>query len=128
MLFYERGVHALGKVSEQRKLHELRRADLLCAPSLGDESFGMVLTEAFAGATPVVASDIPGYRDVVRDGVDGLLVAPGDALALAESLRRLALDEPLRSSMAGAAREHAERFAWPRIAEEVLDSYHAARA
>src|SRR5947209_16168494 len=57
------------------------------APSLGGESFGMVLTEAFAAGTPVIASDIPGYRDVVRDGVNGTLVAPGDALGLAESLR-----------------------------------------
>jgi phosphatidylinositol alpha-mannosyltransferase len=128
MMLDDRGVHALGKVSEQRKRDELARADLLCAPSLHGESFGMVLTEAFAAATPVVASDIPGYRDVVRDGVDGLLVAPGDAIALAESLRLLALDEPMRERMASAARERAERFAWPRIASEVLDSYDAARA
>ena len=65
------------------------RADVLCAPSLGGESFGMILTEAFAASTPVLASDIPGYRDVVRDGVDGQLVARGDPLALAEALRRL---------------------------------------
>jgi phosphatidyl-myo-inositol alpha-mannosyltransferase len=127
MMLDDRGVHALGKVSEQRKRDELARADVLCAPSLHGESFGMVLTEAFAAATPVVASDIPGYRDVVRDGTDGLLVAPGDAIALAESLRLLALDEPLRARMASAARERAERFAWPRIASEVLDSYDAAR-
>ena len=92
MMLDDRGVRALGKVSEQRKLAELARAEVLCAPSLHGESFGMVLTEAFAAATPVVASDIPGYRDVVRDGLDGLLVPPGDALALAEALRRLALD------------------------------------
>ena len=57
---------------------------MLSAPSLRGESFGMVLTEAFAAGTPVVASNIPGYRDVVRDGVDGVLVPPGDAQALAE--------------------------------------------
>ena len=102
MMLDDRGVHALGKVSEQRKLAELARADVLCAPSLHGESFGMVLTEAFAAATPVLASDIPGYRDVVRDGLDGLLVPPGDALALAESLRRLALDPPRRARMAAA--------------------------
>jgi phosphatidylinositol alpha-mannosyltransferase len=126
MMLDDRGVRALGKVSEQRKLSELARADMLCAPSLHGESFGMVLTEAFAAATPVVASDIPGYRDVLRDGVDGLLVPPGDALALAEGLRRLALDERLRAQMATAARERAERFAWPHVAAEVLDSYERA--
>jgi phosphatidylinositol alpha-mannosyltransferase len=128
MMLDDRGVRALGKVSEPRKLAELARAEVLCAPSLHGESFGMVLTEAFAAATPVVASDIPGYRDVVRDGVEGLLVPPGDALALAESLRRLALDEPLRWRMAVAARARAERFAWPAVAAEVLDTYERALA
>ena len=88
----------------------------------------MVLTEAFAAGTPVVASDIPGYRDVVRDGADGLLVPPGDPIALAEALRGLALDEPLRARMARSARERAERFAWPHVAAEVLDCYEQAIA
>src|SRR5207244_13522442 len=127
MLLAERGVHALGKVSEQRKLHELSRADVLCAPSLGGESFGMVLTEAFAAATPVLASDIPGYRDVVRDGVDGQLLPAGDPVALAEAMRALALDPARRARMAAAARERAERFAWPHVAAEVLDCYEQAR-
>ena len=126
MMLDDRGVSALGKVSEERKRSELTRAHVVCAPSLGGESFGMVLTEAFAAATPVVASDIPGYRDVVRDGTDGLLSPPGDPLALAESLRRLILDERMRAQMARAARERAERFAWPHVAREVLDSYEQA--
>jgi phosphatidylinositol alpha-mannosyltransferase len=126
MMLDDRGVHALGKVSEERKLAELARAEVLCAPSLHGESFGMVLTEAFAAATPVVASDIPGYRDVVRDGTDGLLVPANDPLALAEALRALALDAPLRARMALAARDRAERFAWPRVAAEVLDCYEQA--
>ena len=94
---------------------------MLCAPSLGGESFGMVLTEAFAAGTPVVASDIAGYRDVVRDGVDGVLVPRGDAQALAEALRDL-YDEPdRRAAMARAAALGVERFAWPRVAAEVMD-------
>ena len=126
MMLDDRGVHALGKVSEQRKLAELARADVLCAPSLHGESFGMVLTEALAAATPVLASDIPGYREVVRDGLDGRLVPAGDPLALAEALRRLALDAPGRARMAAAARERAERFAWPHVAAEVLECYEQA--
>ncbi len=126
MMLDDRGVRALGKVSEERKLSELERADVLCAPSLHGESFGMVLTEAFAAATPVLASDIPGYRDVVRDGTDGVLVPPGDPLALAEALRELTLAPELRVRMARAARERAERFAWPRVAAEVLDCYEQA--
>jgi phosphatidyl-myo-inositol alpha-mannosyltransferase len=126
MMLDDRGVRALGKVSEERKLAELARADVLCAPSLHGESFGMVLTEAFAAATPVIASEIPGYRDVVRDGTDGVLVPAGDPLALAEALRALALDPAMRARMALAAHERAERFAWPRVAAEVLDCYEQA--
>ncbi|HEY3830479.1 MAG TPA: lysylphosphatidylglycerol synthase domain-containing protein [Solirubrobacteraceae bacterium] len=128
LLLDDRGVQALGKVSEERKAAELARAQVLCAPSLGGESFGMVLTEAFAAGTPVVASDIAGYRDVVRDGLDGLLTPRGDARALAEALRELALQPRRRAAMAVAARERAERFAWPRVAAEVLEVYEQALA
>jgi phosphatidylinositol alpha-mannosyltransferase len=126
MLLDDRGVRALGKVSEEQKSAELARADVLCAPSLRGESFGMVLTEAFAASTPVVASDIPGYRDVARDGVDGLLVPAGDALGLAEALRALALDPARRREMAASARMRAERFSWAHVAEEVTDCYREA--
>ncbi|HYM45666.1 MAG TPA: lysylphosphatidylglycerol synthase domain-containing protein [Solirubrobacteraceae bacterium] len=128
MTLDDRCVRALGKVTEQRKLEELARADVLCAPSLHGESFGMVITEGLAAGTPVLASDIPGYRDVMRDGVDGGLVPAGDPLALAEALRRLALEPARRARMAAAARERAERFAWPHVAAEVLDCYEQARA
>ncbi len=128
MMLDGRGVEALGKVTEGRKLEQLATADVVCAPSLYGESFGMVLTEAFAASAPVIASDIPGYRDVVRAGVDGLLVPAGDALSLAEALRQMALDPQLRERMAAAARERAERFAWPCVAAEVLDSYEQALA
>ena len=101
---------------------------MLCAPSLGGESFGMVLTEAFAAGTPVIASDIAGYRDVVRDGVDGVLVPRGDAQTLAEALRDL-YDEPVRrAEMARAAALGAERFAWPRVAAQVMEAYEDAIA
>jgi phosphatidyl-myo-inositol alpha-mannosyltransferase len=128
LLLDDRDVRALGKVSDAEKHAELARAEVLCAPSLRGESFGMVLTEAFAASTPVVATDIPGYRDVARAGVDALLVAPGDALALAEALRTLALDGERRERMAAAARERAERFSWEHVAEEVADVYGQAIA
>jgi phosphatidylinositol alpha-mannosyltransferase len=128
LMLDDRGVVALGKCSDADKLAVLKQADVLCAPSLGGESFGMVLTEAFAAGTPVVASDIAGYRDVVRDGVDGILVPRGDATALAEALRDLALDPVRRDALARAARAAAERYAWPRVAAEVLDAYGDAIA
>src|SRR4051794_8603716 len=120
------GVEVLGRVSEEEKWRLLHESDLLCAPSLGGESFGMVLTEAFAAGTPVVASDIAGYRDVARDGVDGVLVPPGDPAALGEALHDLAVDPERRARMGEAARERAQRFAWSHVAEEVVGAYHDA--
>jgi phosphatidylinositol alpha-mannosyltransferase len=126
LLMDPRGVTVLGKVDDERKRAALRDADVLCAPSLGGESFGMVLTEAFAAGTPVVCSDLPGYADVVRDGVDGVLVPRGDATALAEALHDLVLDPARRARMGAAASERAQRYAWPRVAGEVLGAYHEA--
>jgi phosphatidylinositol alpha-mannosyltransferase len=122
----DRGIEALGKVDDETKDAVLARAHVLAAPSLGGESFGMVLTEAFAAGTPVVASDIAGYGDVVRDGVDGVLFPRGDATALAETLRDLALDHERRLEMARAAAEHAPRYAWPHVAAEVFEAYEDA--
>ncbi|HTZ64245.1 MAG TPA: glycosyltransferase family 4 protein, partial [Solirubrobacteraceae bacterium] len=128
MTLDDRAIDALGKVSEARKLAELARADVLCAPSLHGESFGMVITEGLAAGTPVLASDIPGYRDVLRDGIDGQLLPAGDPLALAQALRLLALEPKRRARMAVCARERAERYAWPHVAAEVLDCYEQALA
>jgi phosphatidyl-myo-inositol alpha-mannosyltransferase len=128
MMLDDRGVRVLGKVDDERKRSELQRADVLCAPSLRGESFGMVLTEAFAAGTPVIASDIAGYRDVVRDGVDGVLVPPADPQALAEALRDLWEEPVRRAAMARAAAHDVERFAWPRVAEDVMEAYRDAVA
>ncbi|HEU4977609.1 MAG TPA: lysylphosphatidylglycerol synthase domain-containing protein [Solirubrobacteraceae bacterium] len=128
LLLDRHGITALGKVSDEEKFAAVASADLLCAPSLGGESFGMILTEAFAQGTPVVASDIPGYNAVVRDGVDGVLVPRGDATALAETLRDLALDRERIAGLAVNARQRAERYAWPTVAAEVLEAYEDAIA
>ena len=102
-------------------------ADLFCAPSLGGESFGIVLAEAMAVGLPVVCSDIGGYRDVVRDGADGLLVPPRDPEALAAAIAGL-LDNPARLAAMGEAAATARRYAWPVVAGEVAEVYEAALA
>ncbi len=122
------GVTALGRVDDEARQAALLSADVLCAPSLGGESFGMVLTEAFAAGRPVVASDIAGYRDVVADGADGLLFPRGDATRLAETLRDLALDPQRTAALGVEAARSAERYAWPRVAEQVTEAYEDARA
>jgi phosphatidylinositol alpha-mannosyltransferase len=119
-------VEFAGHISDQELWEKLHHADVLCAPSLGGESFGMVLIEAFAAGTPVVASDIAGYRQVVTHGRDGLLVPPGRPLELAEALRSLSLDSKRRAEMEDFARRRATDFAWPRVAGAVTGVYAQA--
>ncbi len=126
LLTEREGVTALGRASDAERQAALVDADVLCAPSLGGESFGMVLTEAFAAGTPVIASDIPGYRDVVTHEHDGLLVAPGDAIALGEALHDLALDPAHARRLGTAAVRSAERYAWPQVAAELTGVYEDA--
>jgi phosphatidylinositol alpha-mannosyltransferase len=121
-----RHIEALGTVERDRLWRELAAADVLCAPSLSGESFGMVLTEAFAAGTPVIASEIAGYSDVVEHGVDGVLIPPGDPQRLAEELQRLHVEPRRRAAMGEAARASAERFAWPRLAGRVERVYERA--
>lgn len=121
-------IDARGRVSGPDLWSALHEADVLCAPSLSGESFGMVLTEAFAAGTPVIASRIAGYSDVVTDGLDGVLVPPADAQRLAEELQRAHLEPERLSRMGEAARHSAERYAWPRVADRVVEVYERAIA
>ncbi len=119
-------IDVLGKVSHGVLWRSLAEADVLCAPSLSGESFGMVLIEAMAAGTPVVASGIAGYSDVVSNGVDGVLVPPADPQGLAEELQALWHEPERRHAMGAAGRESAQRYAWPRVAAEVTEVYERA--
>jgi phosphatidylinositol alpha-mannosyltransferase len=121
-----RSIDIRGRVSGDDLWRELHEADVLCAPSLSGESFGMVLTEAFAAGTPVIASEIAGYSDVVTDGVDGILVPPADPQRLAEELQRVYHEPHRLREMGEAARRSAQRYAWPRVADEVTAVYERA--
>ncbi len=121
-------IEARGRVSGDELWWALHEADVLCAPSLSGESFGMVLTEAFAAGTPVIASNIAGYNDVVRDGVDGVLVPPADPQRLAEELQRAHHDRRQLREMGEAARRSARRYAWPHVADQVTHVYDRAIA
>jgi phosphatidylinositol alpha-mannosyltransferase len=122
------GIEVLGFLDQDRFTEELLAAKALIAPSLGGESFGMVLTRAFGCATPVVASDISGYRDVMTPGTS-VAFPPGDGGALADAVESLLADEPRRREMGAAARRLAqERYAWSAIARRLVDVYAAAGA
>jgi phosphatidyl-myo-inositol alpha-mannosyltransferase len=116
------GIDALGFVSEEERTRELLAAKAFVAPSLGGESFGMVLTEAFASATPVVASDISGYRDVMTPET-GLLVPPDDPPALADAVVALLADEPRRQELGRGARRRARRYSWDDIGRRLISIY-----
>lgn len=119
-------VEWLGRISEEEKARRLRGADVMCAPSLHGESFGLVLLEGMAASTPIVASDLPGYRNVARHGREALLVPPGDPAALAAAICRV-FDEPeaARSLVAGGDARAAE-FSMERLAECYLELYEEA--
>jgi phosphatidyl-myo-inositol alpha-mannosyltransferase len=119
----EEGIDVLGFLSQEDLTAEISCAKALVAPSLGGESFGLVLTRAFACATPVVASDITGYRDVMT-AETSVAVPPGDPAALAEALVALAEDEPRRVALGAAARQLAiDRYSWDDIARRLLQIY-----
>jgi phosphatidylinositol alpha-mannosyltransferase len=124
----EDGISVLGFLDQERFSAELLSAKALVAPSLGGESFGMVLTRALACATPVVASDISGYRDVMTPET-AVAFPPGDVDALTGAVVGLLADEPRREAMGAAGRElMQQRYAWDSIARRLLEIYEAAAA
>ena len=122
------GIDALGLLSQEDLSRELAAAKALVAPSLGGESFGMVLTRAFASATPVVASDIDGYRDVMTPDA-GVTFPAGDVPALAAAVAALLADEPRRRSLGESARVLAvERYSWADVARRLAAIYDRVAA
>jgi phosphatidylinositol alpha-mannosyltransferase len=122
------GIDLLGAVHDDDLTAELQAASLLVAPSLGGESFGMVLTRAFSCATPVVASNIEGYAQVADHDETGILVPPGDAGALARAVIDLLEDEERRRTFGAAARKAAEPYSWDLIAARLVAIYEGLAA
>jgi phosphatidylinositol alpha-mannosyltransferase len=118
-----RDVHFIGYVPDEELARYYQGSHVFCAPSTGFESFGMVLLEAMAAGTPIVASDIEGYRTVVNHKAEGLLVPPRDANALADALIYLLRRPGLRQAMGARGRATASRYAWDQVAGQVLDYY-----
>jgi phosphatidylinositol alpha-mannosyltransferase len=113
----------LGRIDDDERARRLRGADVLCAPSLHGESFGVVLLEAMAAGTPVVASDLAGYRNVARAGREAILVPPGDARALATALERVVDDAACAARLSAAGTARAEELSMERLAERYLERY-----
>jgi len=122
------GVEALGWVDDGQKVAELGAAEVLCAPSLAAESFGIVLAESMAAGVPVVASDLAGYRAVLRDGETGRLTPSGDPVALADALYDLLQDEGERRRLAAAGIAAAAELSWGHITDRIVEAYEDALA
>jgi phosphatidyl-myo-inositol alpha-mannosyltransferase len=124
----EAGRHAghlrfLGQVSDAEKAAALRSADVYVAPNLGGESFGIILIEAMAAGTPVVASELDAFRRVLRDGTAGLLTPIGDSDALATAIDTLLTDDETRMRLVSTATQVVAGYDWPVVAEQILRVY-----
>ena len=116
-------VEFLGRVTDSEKAQLFKTADIFVSPATGRESFGIVLLEAMAAGTPIVCSDIHGYKGVVQRGRQALLVPPHDAKSLAAAISELLADPALRARMGAAGQERAEQFSWERITARVEAYY-----
>jgi len=104
----------------------LRSVDVYVAPNTGGESFGMILTEAMAAGTTVVASDLDAFRRVLDNGRAGALFRGGDTRALAGTIGRL-LDDPAEATaLTVRAREVVAAYDWPAVAARVAEVYRTA--
>jgi len=117
-----------GYVSDGDLPRYYRTADIFCAPNTGNESFGIILLEAMAAGTPVVASNIEGFAYVVTHEKEGLLVPPRDAAALADTLVQLLTDADCRREMGRGGQEKARQFSWDRVSQQVLALYQRVAA
>jgi phosphatidyl-myo-inositol alpha-mannosyltransferase len=120
---HDQRIEWLGRVSDEEKASRLRGADVFCAPSLGGESFGVVLLEAMASGTAVVASDLPGYRNVARPGREAVLVPPGDVDALAVALSHVLRTPALADDLVAAGELRAAEMSMDALADRYLELY-----
>jgi len=118
----------LGRLTDEDKIAYLKGATVFCAPSLHGESFGVVLIEAMAAGTPVVASSLPGYMNVATDGLDAVLCPPGDATELATALRRVLEDPGLAERLRIAGDRRADDFSMTALAERYAAIYEGLAA
>lgn len=113
----------LGEIDDADKARMLASSDVYVAPHLGGESFGIVLVEAMAAGAPVLASDLPAFRQVLDEGRLGPLVPPGDPDALTRALLDLLADAPRRDALTAAGLDAVKRYDWSVLTNEILAAY-----
>ena len=116
----------LGRISDTEKVNRMKRASVFCAPSLHGESFGVVLLEAMAAGTPVVASNLDGYRNVATHDDTAVLVEVGEVDALSSALARVLTDPRLTERLIVNGRAHAAKFSMDALADHYIEMYERA--
>lgn len=120
----EKNIQFLGFVSPDKLPELYSSANVFVSPAIGNESFGIVLLEAMASGTPVIASDIPGYRCVVENNIDGILVPPKDPVSLGKAIVNLLNDKKMQNNLIENGLKKAKRYDWSNIAKEILYFYY----
>jgi phosphatidylinositol alpha-mannosyltransferase len=118
-------IMAVGRVDADLLPRYYNSADIFCAPATGRESFGIVLLEAMAAGVPIVASDIPGFRQVVTSGRNGILVAPGSPEEIADAVTRIASDPGMASRIAGTGRATSLSYDWKSVVSMLEQSFRS---
>jgi phosphatidylinositol alpha-mannosyltransferase len=121
-----RQITFLGRLSESEKVEFLAGLNLYVAPNTGGESFGIILAEAMASGTPVLASDIPAFLDLLAVGDSGATFRSEDMLDLAESVIKLLKDRARLYELAGNGLAAAIRFDWGTVAAQIMSVYEVA--
>ncbi|GAA1775968.1 MULTISPECIES: glycosyltransferase family 4 protein [Streptomonospora] len=116
-------VVCLGRVDEVDKVRAYHSVDVFCAPNLGGESFGIVLAEAMSAGAPLLASDIPAFARVLREGEAGRLFATGEPADLARGAAELLDDPERRRALSHAARKAVRAYDWTTVAADVVRVY-----
>tara|TARA_B100000029_G_scaffold172020_1_gene168415 strand:+ start:26505 stop:27605 length:1101 start_codon:yes stop_codon:yes gene_type:complete len=112
-----------GFVNENSKAKYLQSSDILCAPSLEKESFGIILLEAMASNTAIIASDIEGYNEIITNNVNGLLIEPNNINQLAQSIKRLHADKNQKQKLISNANSHMKNLNWDNISDKIINIY-----
>ena len=113
----------VGAVEESQKPRYHASADVFIAPNTGGESFGIILLEAMAAGLPIVASDIAGFRTVMKDGRQGRMTPAGNAFALADAIGTVLSNDRLAQAMAAEGRRTALEYDWPVIGARLESLY-----
>jgi phosphatidylinositol alpha-mannosyltransferase len=113
----------VGSVSDKTKASFYKTADIYCSPATGNESFGIVLIEAMAAGTPIVATNIEGYSSVITNGENGLLVSPKNSNEIAKSISRIIEDKKLTKKLISAGKKDVEQYRWATVTDQILKVY-----